>query len=172
MSFLYTVHRKLCHWHRFLCTIHKFFLPIFGKMSNFCLEPRTKILAHFKGSESEIAFLKFHFLLDIIMWEIWMITSRRKLNFKKAILNPWKELECWFCVPIENSTFCQKWAKLFCVWYTETCANGTVFCVVYMEISFVHTEYLVGILNQCPSNCNDLGPILKLFIWIKGCDNH
>ena len=33
------------------------FFAHFGKMLNFCLEPRTKILAHFKGSECEIAFL-------------------------------------------------------------------------------------------------------------------
>ena len=51
MSFLCTLHRKLCHWPRFLCTVHRKFLPIFGKILNFKLEPRTKNLAHFNGSE-------------------------------------------------------------------------------------------------------------------------
>ena len=85
MSFLCTVHRKLCYLHRFLCTVHIHFFHIFGKMLNSHLEPRTKIQAHYKGSECEIAFLKFHFLLDIIMWKLWLINSRRKWNFEKAI---------------------------------------------------------------------------------------
>ena len=85
MSFLCTLRRKLCHWYMFLCTIHRKCLPIFDKMLNFHLEPRPKILSHFKDSECEIAFLKFHFLLDIIMWKLWIITLRRKWNFKKAI---------------------------------------------------------------------------------------
>ena len=62
-------------------------------MLNFYLEPRIKIIARFKGSECEIAFLKFHFLLDIIMWKLWIITSRRKWNFKKAI-SPSEPLKC------------------------------------------------------------------------------
>ena len=37
------LHRKLCHWHRFLCTIHRNFLPIFGKMLNFHLEPSSNL---------------------------------------------------------------------------------------------------------------------------------
>ena len=47
------------------CTVHRKFLPLFCKTLNFTLEPRTKTLAHFKGSECEIAFLKFHFLLAL-----------------------------------------------------------------------------------------------------------
>ena len=46
-------------------TVHRKFLPLFCKTLNFTLEPRTKTLAHFKGSECEIAFLKFHFLLAL-----------------------------------------------------------------------------------------------------------
>ena len=45
--------------------MHRKFLPLFVKTLIFTLEPRTKILAHFKGSECEIAFLKFHFLLAL-----------------------------------------------------------------------------------------------------------
>ena len=55
-----------------------FFLPIFGKMLNFCLEPRTEILADFKGSECEIAFLKFHFILEVIIHNFIIIIPRRK----------------------------------------------------------------------------------------------
>ena len=74
-----------------ICT--GFCIPYILKKLNFHLEPRTKILPHFKGSECEIAFLKFHFLLDIIMWKLWIITSRRKWNFKKAI-SPSEPLKC------------------------------------------------------------------------------
>ena len=55
--------RNLCHVHSFLCTLHRKFLPFFDTMLNLHLQTRTKILAHFKGSEYEIVFLKFHLLL-------------------------------------------------------------------------------------------------------------
>ena len=83
--FLCTVHRNLCIVNRFLCTLHRKFWPIFCKMMNLYLEPRTKIPTHFKGSDGEIAFLKFHFLLDRIMQKLWIINSRRKWHSKKAI---------------------------------------------------------------------------------------
>ena len=77
----------------FLCTVHRKFLTIFDKILNFHLEPRTKILAHFKGLECEIAFSKFHFLLELIIHNFCIIMSRRKWNFQKAI-SPSEPLKC------------------------------------------------------------------------------
>ena len=53
--------------HRFLCMLHRKFCQFFCKMLNFNSEPRTKILAHFKDSDGDIAFLKFYFpLMEIV----------------------------------------------------------------------------------------------------------
>ena len=93
MSFLCTVHRNLCIVNRFLCTLHRKFWPIFCKTLNLYLEPRTKIPTHFKSSDSEIAFLEFHFLLELIIHNFCIIMSRRKLNIKKAI-SPSEPLKC------------------------------------------------------------------------------
>ena len=62
--------RNLCIVRRFLCTVHRKFLPIFRKTLNAHLELRTKILAHFKGSDAEITVLQFHSLLEIIMMKL------------------------------------------------------------------------------------------------------
>ena len=85
MSFLCTVHRNLCIVHRILCTFHGQFRQILCKMWNFHLEPRTKILTHFKVSDGEIAFLKFHFLLEVIIHNFHIIITRRKWHYNKAI---------------------------------------------------------------------------------------
>ena len=53
----------------------------------------TKISTHFKGSDGEIAFLKFHFVLELIIHNFYIIMSRRKWNFKKAI-SPSEPLKC------------------------------------------------------------------------------
>ena len=57
------------------------------------MEPRTKIPTHFKGSDGEIAFLKFQLLPDTIMQKLWIINSRRKWNFTKVI-SPSEPLKC------------------------------------------------------------------------------
>ena len=87
------VHRNLCIVHRVLCTLHRKFWPIFCQTLNLYQEPRTKIRTHFKGSDDEIAFLKFHFLLELIIHNFCIIMSRRKWNFKKAI-SPSEPLKC------------------------------------------------------------------------------
>ena len=91
LSFLCTVQRNLCIVHKFLCTVHKKFQQFFLKMLNFHLLPRTKFLH--MGSDSEIAFLKFHFLLELIDHNIHIIMFRRKCNFKKAI-SAYETLKC------------------------------------------------------------------------------
>ena len=93
MSFLCMVHRKLCQLHWFLCTVHRKFLTIFGKILNFHLEPRTKILAHFKGSECEIAFSKFHFLPELIIENVSFF--RQEGNGIGTV----------FCVPYTENSF-------------------------------------------------------------------
>ena len=107
MSFLCTVHRNLCIVHRILCTFHRQFWQILCKMWNFHLEPRTKILTHFKVSDGEIAFLKFHFLLEVIIHNFHIIISRREWNFKKSDFGIWalemcKNFDSWFQMKIQT----------------------------------------------------------------------
>ena len=93
ISFLCTVHRNLCIVHTFLCTLHRKFWPFFSKTLNFHQQPRTENPTHFNVSDGEIAFLKVHFLLELLIHNFYIIMSRRKWNFKKAI-SPSEPLKC------------------------------------------------------------------------------
>ena len=135
IGFLCTVHRKLCHWHRFLCTVHRKFLPIFGKM--FHLELRTNILAHFKGPECEILFLKFHFLFEVFIHKFQIIMSRRKWNFKKADPPP-EPLKCARILVLGSKwkfNVLQKLGKYFlCNIHRNMCTMHRFLCTVHRKL--------------------------------------
>ena len=145
-----TEYRYLCRWHIFMCAIPTFLCLIHRflcKRHNF-LDEVHRLLCHvhrFLCTKSQ----KFSHYLQFRQEGNGILKNRFN------ILNPWNVLEFWFWVANEDSTLCQKRAKISCVRYTENCAQGTGFWVPYTEFRIAHTEFWFWNLRVwlCPCNC-------------------
>ena len=82
------LHRNLCYIHVFLKSLHRKLLTFSTQVHFIQMKPLTKILAHFKGSECEIAFLKFHLLPHLLNVYIFLI------------LNPYTDI-CVMCSDLQ-----------------------------------------------------------------------
>ena len=113
------LHRNLCYIHVFLKSLHRKLLTFSTQVLFIQMKPLTKILAHFKGSECEIAFLKFHLLPHLLIVYIFLI------------LNPYTDI-CVMCSDLQADS------PAFCVDYTGNCANYKFFHFSYWPTGLIH----------------------------------
>jgi hypothetical protein len=115
-------------------------------------EQFSKILAHFKGSECEIAFLKFKSKICLFsnLWGKYITSKSIEGNgiLKKTISHsePYK----WARILDKGSIWINrtllKMLNFFCVGSTKTHLDYTVFCVAYTVSRFALTDN--GICGQ------------------------
>ena len=106
--------------------------------------------------DGEIAFLKFHFLLEVIMHNFHIIMSRRKWNFKKAISH--SEPLKWGRILILGSkwkfNFLPKMGKNFlCTVYRNLCKWHSFLCSVHRKL--ICPYFAIGYQLTQPEICRE-----------------
>ena len=124
--------------------------PIHQPRNLVMLYKRVRVVLH------EIAFLKFHFLLEVIMHNFHIIMSRRKWNFKKAISH--SEPLKWGRILILGSkwkfNFLPKMGKNFlCTVYRNLCKWHSFLCSVHRKL--ICPYFAIGYQLTQPEICRE-----------------